>query len=203
MYNPLRMNSIINFLNENLIKVLLVFMMSMSIWAYLYYKETQQPAVTTPKFADKEDAYMKQIELFEFDKQGAPYSHLVAKNAMQYSRNDNQTIVFSLPKMILYNKPDSYWSIVARTAHVLIQPNQSLIQLQDDIEAKENTSNNMQQTIIHTKKLDIDPQNKLAHTKESIEMMQGNHKLSAVGMNADLNSNRITLLSNVKGYYEN
>jgi len=203
MNNLLRVNTLLSFLNENLIKLVLVLMTLMSIWVYLYYKETYQPTVMAQKLADKEDAYMKQIELFEFDKQGAPYSHLVAKNAVQYSKNDHQTIIFSLPKMIFYNNTDSHWSIVARTALVLIQPNNSLIHLQDDIEAKESTPNNQQQTIIHTKKLEIDPQKKLARTKEPIEMIQGKQKLSAVGMNADLNSNRITLLSNVRGYYEN
>lgn len=90
------------------------------------------------------------------------------------------------------------WDV--RATRGRIPPDASIIELAGDVVAVSGEGH-PNRTEIRTERLDIDPDAMLARTDRKVTIMVGSRQLDARGMEAEFDTNRLRLLSNVHGKF--
>lgn len=94
---------------------------------------------------------------------------------------------------------DVPWTVDADSATIL--PEQPRVQLRGHVRAVSSQGFSDGDTEIRTEYLELDPENYLAETDERVQIRIGARSLTATGMLASLNDNRLELKSNVSGKF--
>jgi len=94
---------------------------------------------------------------------------------------------------------DVPWTVDADSATIL--PEQQRVQLRGHVRAVSSKGFSDGDTEIRTQYLELDPENYIAETDERVQIRIGARSLTATGMLASLNDNRLELKSNVSGKF--
>ena len=94
---------------------------------------------------------------------------------------------------------DVPWTVNADRATIL--PVQQRVQLRGHVRAVSSQGFSDSDTEIRTQYLELDPQRYVAETDERVQIRIGARSLTATGMLASLNDNRLELKSNVSGKF--
>ena len=91
------------------------------------------------------------------------------------------------------------WTVNADSATIL--PVEQRVQLRGHVRAISSQGTSAGDTEIRTQYLELDPQRYVAETDERVQIRIGTRSLTATGMLASLNDNRLELKSNVSGKF--
>ena len=91
------------------------------------------------------------------------------------------------------------WTVDADSAIIL--PNEQRVQLRGHVRAVSSQGFAAEDTEIRTQYLELDPNRYVAETEERVQIRIGSRSLTATGMLASLDQNRLELKSNVSGIF--
>ncbi|HSW71427.1 MAG TPA: LPS export ABC transporter periplasmic protein LptC [Gammaproteobacteria bacterium] len=179
---------------------LLLTALFLSAWSIfiIYYKKSSSTAADL----GKPDAFMEEIVATIIDKQGKPSLKIVSPKMIHYLENDSTEI--SKPLLTLYRnarqpKATKPWQLSADHARALEGIHQILLWENVVIHHPEDEQD--EKTTLLTPTLRVYPDKQFAETADPVTIMQPNTKIHAIGMNADLASGAVKLLSQTRGEY--
>ena len=109
------------------------------------------------------------------------------------------SIEFSAVRLNYSPETEVPWTVNADSATIL--PVEQRVQLRGHVRAVSSQGSPAGDTEIRTQYLELDPQRYVAETDERVQIRIGTRSLTATGMLASLNDNRVELKSNVSGKF--
>lgn len=140
--------------------------------------------------------YLKSARILGTGADGTALYEIVAVHAEQRS---DDSIKFSDVRIIYSPESDVPWTVDADMA--TIYPNQQRVLLEGHVRAISERGLSGNDTEIRTQVLEFDPDKYLAETDERVQIRIGARSLTATGMLASLNDDRLELKSNVSGKF--
>jgi len=140
--------------------------------------------------------YLKSARILGTSPTGALLYEIEAVHAEQLS---DDRIEFSNVRIAYSPESNISWTVDADTA--ILYPNQQLVLLEGHVRAVSEKGFSGNDTEIRTQVLELDPDNFIAETNERVQIRIGARSLTATGMLASLNDNRLELKSNVSGKF--
>lgn len=140
--------------------------------------------------------YLKNARILGTDAAGRLLYEINAQSAEQLGED---LIEFSDVSIDYSPESDVPWSVVADTATLM--PDTERLRLEGHVRALSSEGFSGNDTEIRTDVLIIDPVAYTAETDERVQIRIGERSLTATGMVASLNDNRLKLLSNVSGKF--
>ncbi len=119
--------------------------------------------------------------------------------AVRAEQQADNRIEFSEVRINYSPESDVPWAIVADTATIF--PDEARVLLAGHVRATSDEGFSGDETEIRTQVLQLDPQNYVAETDARVQIRIGSRSLTATGMLASLNENRLELQSNVSGRF--
>lgn len=160
-----------------------------------------QKKSTSDDFLGKPDAFMEEVVATIIDKQGRPSLKIVSPKMTHYIENDATDIV--KPLLTLYRssrqKAPKPWRLTADHARALQGVSQ--IRLWDNVIINHPGDAEDEKTRLLTKTLNVYPDKQLAETLDPVTISQPFTQIQAIGMNADLSTGAVKLLSQTRGEY--
>jgi lipopolysaccharide export system protein LptC len=140
--------------------------------------------------------YLDQAELTGTSEDGSILYRVSTRRAAQ--RQDNDAVEMEEVRMT-YGAPDALpWELEANSGR--IPADASVIELMGNVIAT-SASKDQGLTIIRTERLDINPNTREAMTNEKVQLEFNGRILNALGMEADLEQNKLKLLADVNGKF--
>lgn len=130
---------------------------------------------------------------------GPDGSRLYAIEAVRAEQQSDNRIEFQDVRIEYSPETDVPWTIVADTA--TIYPDEERVLLEGHVRAMSIDDPSGDETEIRTQVLEFDPQAYVARTDARVQIRVGARSLTATGMLASLNENRLELRSNVSGRF--
>jgi lipopolysaccharide export system protein LptC len=153
------------------------------------------PAVVAPDTTHR-GFYLKNARILGTAPDGALLYEIEADNAEQ---RDENSVDFSNVRLFYAPEADVPWTVVADNA--TIRNDERRVLLSGHVRAVSASGLNQQETEIRTDYLELDPDNFIARTEERVQVRIGERSLTATGMLASLNEDRLELKSNVSGKF--
>jgi lipopolysaccharide export system protein LptC len=140
--------------------------------------------------------YLKSARILGTGPDGSLLYELHAQHAEEQL---DGSIEFSGVRLDYSPETDVPWTVKADSATIL--PVQQRVQLRGHVRATSSEGFADGDTEIRTQYLELDPQRYVAETEERVQIRIGARSLTATGMLASLNDNRLELKSNVSGKF--
>lgn len=176
------------------ITLLIIIAVGLAAWRTLSYRPKNilpSPTRAIP------DAFMENVTVTIFNKQGKPNLKMVTPKMVHYVENDATQI--TSPQLTLYRQSPQPWYIssqYAKATHGIEQ-----IDFWNDVVIQHAGELNKTATVIKTPSLTVYPNKQVAKTIDLITLIQPNITVQAKGMYADLITGKINLLSQARGEY--
>lgn len=164
-------------------------------WTSLVFYHPQSNKPQVPQ--NSPDALMEHVTALILDKQGKPKLKVITPKLVHFPEND--TTHFTSPELTLYRRSPKPWFITS--LHAIATQGIEHIDFWDNVVVHHAADENNPATIIKTTMLTVYPNKNLAQTQNHITMTQPSLTVSAVGMNANLKTGDIKLLSQARGIY--
>jgi len=119
--------------------------------------------------------------------------------AVYADQRSDDRIEFTDVRIVYSPESDVPWTVDADMA--TLYPNKQRILLEGHVRAFSKQGFFRSDTEIRTQKLELDPYTLIAETNERVQIRIGARSLTATGMLASLNDNRLELKSNVSGKF--
>lgn len=145
----------------------------------------------------KPDAFMEDVVATMINKEGKPSLRMAASKMTHYISNDSTEI--TNPQLTFYRDSPVPWHLQANYARALQGLSQLLLWDKVIIDHPGDLEN--EKTTFSTSTLTVFPQQQIAMTQDPVTLRQPNTEVHAVGMNADLASGNVMLLSKTEGKY--
>ena len=161
---------------------------------YLSRPDTSGDAEKRPYDAAHRGYYLKSARILGTGENGNLLYEIEADHAEQM--NDKR---IEFTDVRVRYSPDSEipWTVNADEA--TLQENSPRILLRGHVRATSNSSSTDNETEIRTQYLELDPERFVAETNQRVQIRIGARSLTATGMLASLNDDKIELKSNVRG----
>lgn len=194
-----RMNPLLQPLPWIVVIILLV------VFATMKYSSTEQKTtaeqITVKSFPH---TYLENVEVRQFDQGGNLHFQMSSPSVRTFQVNDTPSAadysLFTTPVFMLSNDPlKPSWHVTAQEGR--LDSSDEWLTLRNDVLARQ-TSEKHGETTISTTELRLNTQQQFAETDKAVTMRAAKSDITAVGMRADMKSERIQLLSQVKGTYE-
>jgi len=180
---------------RNITTFTVLLILAFSTW---YLASSLQPAENTETKADRggDGFYLKSARVLGTDVEGRLLYEIEAEFVEQQKNNE-----IAMQKVQIRYSTNSQvpWTIKADEA--TISEDQSLLRLRGHVIAVSNEGFAGQVTEIRTSQLDIEPATYKAETDSRVQIRMGSRSLTATGMLALLQANRLQLRSNVSGKF--
>ena len=164
-------------------------------WMTLSY---HPQSVEPPDEGPLPDAFMEEVSAVTMDKQGKPSMRLVTPKLVHYTKED--VTHFISPQLTLYRKSPEPWYITSKSGRATNGTDN--VDFWDNVVIQHAADIGAPATVIKTITLTVHPNKQTAETPAAITLVQPNAIITATGMNADMNSGDIKLLSQARGEYE-
>ena len=160
-----------------------------------YLARSDKPAeIDTLEFDSRYSGYyLKSARILGTDTDGSLLYEIEAAHAEQQSKD---RIEFT--EVRIRYSPDAEIPWVVHADEATLREGSPRIALRGHVRAV-GTGENDQDTEIRTQYLELDPERFVAETDERVQIRIGARSLTATGMLASLNDNRVELKSNVRG----
>lgn len=186
-------------------RILAIIILSLVIY-FLYHAATDEEVGflrSTEIIGGQEfDYYMNDVENTSFSPDGILLHILAAERLTHFP--DPEYSLLDLPHFIIYREGDEEpWHVWAEHAHIDTDPTlaEQRVELMNDVHIQRLDAQGREMNI-YTDFLTIYPESRKAATDEDIRMVTAENEISGTGMRADLDTNHIQLLANVRGYYD-
>lgn len=146
----------------------------------------------------KHDYYIKDFTITALDKRGQPQHRLEADQLSHF--NDTETTHLTKPSLQVYEGKKVLWRINAEKGE--IQRQQDEVLLQGKVRLVQAKTKEHAPLRLNTSLLRINPDQGRADTDRAVTLIQGNNRIDAVGLQMEQESQRLLLLSQVRGHYE-
>jgi len=140
--------------------------------------------------------YLKSARILGTGPDGNLLYEIQAERAEQ---RENDRIAFT--DVLISYSPQSEISWVVNADTATIHKDEQIVLLQGHVKAVSSAGLSGNDTEIRTQYLEFDPENYLAETDRRVQIRIGARSLTATGMLASLNENRLELKSNVSGKF--
>jgi lipopolysaccharide export system protein LptC len=175
--------------------IIMIMAAGLTVWTmYLSYRPQQHVVSHEPKLPD---AFMENVSALILDKQGKPRLKIVAPQMVHYFLEDTTEI--AEPELTLYRKSPKPWYITAK--HAKASQGIDNIDFWENVAIHHAADENNPSTMIKTASLLVHPNQNTAETNKLITLIQPNLVVNALGMQADMNTGDIKLLSQTRGEY--
>ncbi|HVC38171.1 MAG TPA: LPS export ABC transporter periplasmic protein LptC [Gammaproteobacteria bacterium] len=156
------------------------------------------PVIQKPAPATHEpDYYFTDATVTTLDDQGKPEAVMTAPRILHHP-DDDSVEVFA-PRVEYFIAGGQPWQLQAD--HALLPSGGKLVELDGHVEMQRAGNNGGPPLVIHTDKMNVDLDTNIATTADPVEIVQGNSRMTGVGMQAYLKDNRLQLEANIRGYY--
>ena len=161
-----------------------------------YLARSNRPAdeAAVPYDSTHQGYYLKSARILGTDEDGSLLYEIQAEHARQAARD---RIEFTAVRVQYSPDADVPWVVHADAA--TLREGDPMIALRGHVRAVGRTADGSQDTEIRTQYLELDPENFVAETDERVQIRIGARSLTATGMLASLNDDRVELKSNVRG----
>jgi len=180
---------------RNVSTIILLLLVASGSWYLARSLQIEEPAETTSELGG-DGFYLKSARILGTDEQGQLLFEIEAEFAEQQENSEIEMQNVRISYAIGAKVP---WTIKADAA--TINGNQDRLRLRGHVSAVSNAGFAGQVTEIRTEQLDIEPAAYLAETASRVQIRIGSRSLTATGMLALLQDNRLQLKSNVNGKF--
>ncbi|WP_027859326.1 LPS export ABC transporter periplasmic protein LptC [Marinobacterium jannaschii] len=142
------------------------------------------------------DAFINQADIRQFNAQGTLTETMVATR-IEHDPYARQSLMDE-PNIVLIREDSS--TIVLTSLHGELSDDRGLIMLAGDVRVLDNR-NAQQPALMTTEILRYHTEKDLAETDQKVTFTVGKNIMRSVGMEANLHSSQLRLLSNVRGIY--
>ena len=163
---------------------------------YLARSLTSEEEPTPPGESTRSGFYLKSARILGTDESGNQLYEIEAEYAEQQA---NDEIQFDNVRIEYAADTGIPWTLNADTA--VIGEDRKRVRLSGHVTAISNQGFAGEVTEIRTPYLELEPDNFVAETDERVQIRIGNRSLTATGMLAMLQNNRLQLKSNVSGKF--
>ncbi|MDJ0939599.1 MAG: LPS export ABC transporter periplasmic protein LptC [Woeseiaceae bacterium] len=175
--------------------IVLLTLTALGSW-YLARNGNDDSAEVTRTEYDHPGYYLKSARILGTGPDGSPLYEIEAARAEQ---GRDESILFSEVRVRYSPESDVPWRVDADTA--TLYPDTPLVLLEGHVRAVSAEGFPGNDTEIRTNVLALNPQTYIAETDERVQIRIGARSLTATGMLASLNDNRLELKSNVSGKF--
>lgn len=177
------------------ISLIMIIVVGLATWTTYFSYRPQNNASTTTTLLP--DAFMEDVTAFIMDKQGKPSMKIITPKMVHFTENDTSQL--TSPQLTLYRKSPKPWYVTANQA----KATQGIenVHFWDNVVIHHAADNTHPATLIKTSTLMVHPNKQTAETDKLVTLIQPNLVVKAIGMNADMNSGDIKLLSQARGEY--
>ena len=161
---------------------------------YLARPEKESDSGELPYEGAFQGYYLKSARILGTAENGKLLYVIEAKHAEQQA---DKRIEFSDVRIRYSPESEIPWTVVADAA--TLSENNPRITLQGHVRATSNSADADNETEIRTQYLELDAERFVAETEQRVQIRIGARSLTATGMLASLNDDRIELKSNVRG----
>lgn len=160
-----------------------------------YYGDTgHSPALLTlPTERELPDYYLINTSSHRYDENGALEVELLSEQVTHYPVPDEARL--KQPFITLYNKGEPSWTVEADSG--VVSDGGDTINFIQKVLIKSND----QLMSLRTPTMTVSPHRQIAYTDKPVTLVNPEGFTRAVGMQANLTSNSVTLLNDVKGQY--
>ncbi len=175
----------------------IVVLIAAAVASWLLSRQTGDDArPAPPRDSASLGYYLKNARILGTDVDGRQLYEINAQSAEQVGEN---RIEFADVSIRYSPESDVPWSVVADSATLM--PDTEQVRLTGHVRALSSEGFSGNDTEIRTDVLIINPVAYTAETNERVQIRIGARSLTATGMIASLNDNRLKLLSNVSGKF--
>ena len=157
-------------------------------------KQVDKRLAATPEV--QQDYYLSDFSITALNEYGLPQHRLQAKQLSHFTTGERTEL--QQPELVVFKQNTVEWKIVAERGE--INQLQDEILLFGEVQLLQPTGNEPLQ--LTTSALRIQPGLGVANTDQPITLTQADNRIHAVGMKIEQKSQRLTLLSQVRGHYE-
>jgi lipopolysaccharide export system protein LptC len=177
------------------ISFMMIIVVGIATWTtFMSYRPQNNTSTNTKQLPD---AFMEDITAFIMDKQGKLSMKIVTPKMIHFTEND--TTMLTTPQLTLYRKSPNPWFVTAKYAKAT--EGVENVHFWDNVMIQHDADQVNPATLIKTSTLMVHPNRKTAETNQFVTMIQPNLVVKAIGMQADMNSGDIKLLSQTRGEY--
>ena len=144
------------------------------------------------------DSFVTHIVAVQMDEAGNPKDELVAPKMLHYPAGDITDT--TSPHFIIYSDSGQPWHITADKGRA--QQGTDVITLWDNVNMHQPAGLKNAAITITTSTMTVYPHQETAHTSAPIMLKQVGGNVHSIGLNADLKTGAIDLLSQVRGQYQ-
>ncbi len=167
-----------------------------STWLMIKNHSFKLPNQTT--LQHKPDAFMEDATLYQYDQMGMLHSRLEASQTIHIPFQNSTT--FSNPHFLIYTSQRLPWYISSKQGRS--HHGTDWVYLWQNVVLHQPASQTYPATTIQTPNVTVLPQKSLAKTKANVTIIRPGTKIKSVGMQANLKTNVVKLLSHSHGSYE-
>ncbi len=153
----------------------------------------QKPASAT----HTPDYYFTGATVTTLNRQGKPEA-IMTSPRMLHHPDDDSVEVFA-PRIQYFTAGGPPWHV--RADHGLLPSGGKLVELDGHVQMLRLGIDGGPPLVINTDRMNVDLNTNIATTSDSVEILQGNSRMTGVGMQAYMNDNRLLLEADVRGYY--
>lgn len=157
----------------------------------------ETPAVM-PEARHVPDFFVREFELTSMDRVGMPRYRLMADNMIHYG--DNDTAEVSAPRMTLFRPAGPPWQ--ARSAAGWVTTGGEMVRLTGEVVITRPGADGALGIELRSDEMRVWPEKELAETELPVTLRDTLGVTQAIGLNADLKQDVLTLQSKVRGVYE-
>ncbi|MGH8397722.1 MAG: LPS export ABC transporter periplasmic protein LptC [Gammaproteobacteria bacterium] len=143
------------------------------------------------------DYYFTDATVTTLNQQGKPEAIMTAPRMLHHP-DDDSVEVFT-PRIEYFMASGPPWHVQAD--HGLLPSGGKLVELDGHVQMQRLGVNGGPPIIINTNKINVDLNTNIATTSDPVEILQGNSRMTGIGMQAYMKDNRLLLESDVRGYY--
>lgn len=179
---------------HTLLSVFMITAIALTAWVTLSFHWRNAQHVHSPNVPD---AYMEAFTVTLMDKQGKQHIKITSPKLVHFAQND--TSILTTPQLTIYRKSPQPWFVTSQFARAI--DGTEHIQFWGDVTIHHAGDITSPATIIKTEHLMVHTNSQTAETTDTINFIQPNITVKAIGMTADIGAGNINLLSQARGEY--
>lgn len=182
-------------LKNRFFNAIILLSVGLTLWSFLLLNKQHVP--TTHRSAAEPDAFMENVDALILDKTGLPKMKIYTPKMVHYVNDDTTHLI--APQIILYRQSPIPWYIHSKFAKA--SQGADNIEFWNNVLIRHPADVDHPETTITTNTLTVHTNRKTAETRDAITLSQPSFNVQSIGMFADMNTDSVNLLSNVRGEY--
>jgi lipopolysaccharide export system protein LptC len=160
-------------------------------------RKSREPETPTAEIPSAPDYFTRNFVAVTTGPDGTPTRRLEAERMVHLPESDR--LELTAPQLTLYREGASRWEVSSRRGQVEKKDSEQIVRLEGEVRLQQRRPRPFE---LATQTLSIYPQREYAETADPVTVTAPEGRIDAVGMEADMASRQIVLLSKARGIYE-